>query len=372
MIYSDTKGAPLTASEANANMRELSNRSKQCIAIACSNETAALTAGTAKVTMRMPYDFVLLYVKASLTTPQASGSALTIDVNQNGASILSTRITIDNGEKTSATAQVSPIVSNAFLADDAEITVDIDQLGDGSAKGLKVYLIGLSQSSLPSGDPHWATVASMIQFDGGNNSTAIVDERGLTWVALGNAKLSTAQKKFGSAALYLNGGSGAIRTGANDNLNFGTGNFTIEMWIYQVAITNPNAAIISSGGGTWASGEVRLAFYNSDGRVAIQSSDGAINIPTAGELPIGAWSHVALTRSGNDLRIFINGVEGAIVTTSVAMNFNASGGTFIGYSDVTQQSVNAYIDGLRISKGIARYTADFTPPAAPFPVGWGL
>lgn len=114
----------------------------QCIAAACSDETTALTTGTAKVTFRMPFAFVLTEVRASLTTAQTSGSIFTVDINEAGASVLSTKITVDNGEKTSTTAATAPAISDLNLADDAEITVDIDQVGDGTAKGLKVYLIG--------------------------------------------------------------------------------------------------------------------------------------------------------------------------------------------------------------------------------------
>lgn len=115
----------------------------QCIPIACSDETTALTTGAAKVTFRMPYAFTLSAVRASLTTAQASGSILTVDINEGGTSILSTKLTIDNGEKSSTTAATPAVISDAALADDAEITIDIDQVGAGTAKGLKVYLIGV-------------------------------------------------------------------------------------------------------------------------------------------------------------------------------------------------------------------------------------
>lgn len=112
------------------------------IGVACSDETTALTTGTAKVTMRMPYAYTVQSVRASLTTPQTGGSIFTVDINENGSSILSTKITIDNGEDTSTTAATPPVLSDTSLADDAEITFDIDQIGDGTAKGLKVWLIG--------------------------------------------------------------------------------------------------------------------------------------------------------------------------------------------------------------------------------------
>lgn len=114
----------------------------ESLVIACSDETTALTTGTAKVTLRMPYAFTLTGVRASLTTAQTSGSIFTVDINEGGASILSTKLTIDNTEKTSTTAATAAVISDSALADDSEITIDIDQIGDGTAKGLKVYLIG--------------------------------------------------------------------------------------------------------------------------------------------------------------------------------------------------------------------------------------
>ena len=112
------------------------------IQLAASDETTALTAGTAKVTFRMPYAMTVTEVRASLTTAQASGSIFTVDINEGGTTILSTKLTIDNTEKTSTTAATPSVISDTALADDAEITIDIDQIGDGTAKGLKITLIG--------------------------------------------------------------------------------------------------------------------------------------------------------------------------------------------------------------------------------------
>lgn len=113
------------------------------LVIAASDESTALSTGTGKVTFRMPYAMTLTEVRASLTTAQASGSTFTVDINEDGASILSTKLTIDNTEKTSTTATTPAVISDTALADDAEITVDIDQIGDGTAKGLKITLIGV-------------------------------------------------------------------------------------------------------------------------------------------------------------------------------------------------------------------------------------
>lgn len=111
------------------------------IGVACSNETTALTTGTAE-TFRMPYAMTLTAVRASVTTAP-TGSTLIVDINEAGSSVLSTKLSIDAGEKTSTTAATAAVISDSALADDAEITIDIDQIGSTIAgAGLKVWLIG--------------------------------------------------------------------------------------------------------------------------------------------------------------------------------------------------------------------------------------
>lgn len=112
------------------------------IQVACSDETTALTTGTAKITFRTPCAITVTAVRASLTTAQTSGNIFTVDINEGGTSILSTKLTIDNTERTSTTAATAPVISDTSLTDDAEMTIDIDQIGDGTAKGLKVTIIG--------------------------------------------------------------------------------------------------------------------------------------------------------------------------------------------------------------------------------------
>ncbi len=132
----------LTSSTAASTYGTIAQAKAEYLVCAASDETTALTAGTSKITFRMPYAFTLTAVRASLTTEQTSGSIFTVDINDSGTTILSTKLTIDNTEKTSTTATTAAVISDTALADDAEITIDIDQIGDGTAKGLKITLIG--------------------------------------------------------------------------------------------------------------------------------------------------------------------------------------------------------------------------------------
>jgi hypothetical protein len=113
------------------------------IGVACSDETTDLTTGTAKVTFRMPYAMSLSGVRASLTTAATGSTLLTVDINESGSSILSTKLTIDASETTSLTAADQAVISDAALANDAIMTIDIDAVGETTpGKGLKVWLIG--------------------------------------------------------------------------------------------------------------------------------------------------------------------------------------------------------------------------------------
>jgi len=110
--------------------------------IAVSDESTALSTGTAKVTWRMPYPFHLTDVHSSVTGAP-TGSTLIVDLNEAGTSVLSTKLSIDASEKTSTTAATPPVISDADLAADAEMTIDIDQVGSTIAgAGLKVTMIG--------------------------------------------------------------------------------------------------------------------------------------------------------------------------------------------------------------------------------------
>jgi hypothetical protein len=114
----------------------------EVIGVACSDETTDLATGTGVVTFRMPFAMTLTAVRASVTTAPVDDD-IEVDINEGGSTVLSTVLSIDDGEKTSTTAATAAVISDSALADDAEITIDIDQVGSTTAgAGLKVWLIG--------------------------------------------------------------------------------------------------------------------------------------------------------------------------------------------------------------------------------------
>jgi hypothetical protein len=141
MFWDDSAGtvAWLTPSAA-LEISTTSIRVLETIGISVVSESTTLTTGTAKRTFRMPFAFTVTGVRASLSTASSSGIP-TVDINEGGTTILSTKLTIDANELTSTTAATAAVVSDTAWADDAEITIDIDVAGTG-AQGLKVYING--------------------------------------------------------------------------------------------------------------------------------------------------------------------------------------------------------------------------------------
>jgi hypothetical protein len=139
VVASDLVYLVRSAVSKKATVGELS---LEVLGFACSDETTALTTGNGKVTFRMPFAMTLTGVVATLTTA-ATGSTLVVDINEGGTTVLSTALSIDASEKTSTTAATPAAISDTALANDAEMRIDIDQIGATIAgAGLKVFLIG--------------------------------------------------------------------------------------------------------------------------------------------------------------------------------------------------------------------------------------
>jgi len=120
----------------------------RALEVACSDESTAITTGTAKITFRMPFAMTLSAgeagIRASLTGAGSTSGTTTVDVNQNGSTLMSsTKITIDDGDLTSVGATTAPVLTTTALTDNASITVDVDAVTGGADEtGLKIQLIG--------------------------------------------------------------------------------------------------------------------------------------------------------------------------------------------------------------------------------------
>lgn len=188
---------------------------------------------------------------------------------------------------------------------------------------------------------------------------------------VGNAQISTTQSKFGGSSMYFDGTGDYLISRSSPTLAFGSGDFTIESWVYVSAHTNADGVVCANWTGTWSANNWSL--HSDHGSANEKFSFWAYNYSTSAPIltstttvATGTWYHVAVTRNGNSWRLFINGTqEGSTVTSSAALDNGASWPVYISGA-LSNQVLNGYIDDLRITKGYARYTANFTAPTAPF------
>lgn len=225
-------------------------------------------------------------------------------------------------------------------------------------------------------DPHFANVSLLLHLDGADGSTAIVDSSATpkTATVVADAQIDTAQSKFGGASLLLDGASDFVQFPANAGFDFGAGDFTAELW-WQPNSTTSDQVLISYADPSATSGAgvaFLLNYQGASGSGKIQGAfftgTTAVSIVTSMALVAGQFNHIAYTRAGTTLSVFINGDVGGSVTSSDAMNAPASRLLRIGaYIEANPLFANGWADEVRITKGVARYTAAFTPPTAAFP-----
>lgn len=212
-----------------------------------------------------------------------------------------------------------------------------------------------------SGDPYWGNVGLLLSMNGSDESTSFIDSSNLaiSVTANGEAKIKTDQSKFGGASGYFDGSGDYLSTASNAAFGFGTGDFTIEFWMYPTR-NSGNEAVIDSRGSDIAT----PLWFGKSGAGAVRCYDGT-TVRTGGTLTLNAWQHVAWSRSGSSNVIFLDGTS--VISFSDAFDAGATRPLIIGANVSTGfENYQGYLDDLRITKGVARYTADFTPPTAAF------
>lgn len=229
------------------------------------------------------------------------------------------------------------------------------------------------------GDPYWSSVVLLLHGEGANGSTTITDSSSLnnSLTAVGNCNISTSQFKFGNASILFDGTGDYINVAnpsTNPNFDLSNGDFTIEAFVRPIATgpmliygslnnLNGNGQLWFVVNATFSGGGLLQFGYNT---TALGSGINAIR--GTGTLTTSTWTHVAVCRSGANLRLFAGGVQQGItfnISTSTIFPFNAV--TRIGQTlNGVTYGMNGNIDEFRMTKA-ARYTSNFTPPTAPFP-----
>ncbi|MGE0338119.1 MAG: LamG domain-containing protein [Gammaproteobacteria bacterium] len=222
-----------------------------------------------------------------------------------------------------------------------------------------------------SGDPYWSNVVALLHMDGTDGSTTFIDERGHTFTANGNAQIDTAQSQFGGASGLFDGTGDYITTPDSADWDFGTGDFTVEFFVRFNALPTSDAHTIV---GNYVSGTTGwyVQFRNDapGARLTFGSSGDSPQNDFTWSPSLATWYHVAVSRAVGTARAFVDGGQiGADVTN--AENISGSTGVLmVGALNLGPiQYLNGWLDELRITKGVARYTSSFTPPSGPFPAG---
>lgn len=186
----------------------------------------------------------------------------------------------------------------------------------------------------------------------------ITDRVGKTVYAQGNAKLSTSQKKFGTASLILDGTGDYATVASQPDFNFGTADFTVEFWIYR-----NNTSAVEGLLDFRTSSNQSAGFLYANGTSLYYYVSGANRITAAAALPSAStWYHVAYSRESGNTKLFVNGIQVGSTWTDATDYIQAP--LVIGSNYTHDASVNGNFDDLRITKGVAKYTGAFTPPEA--------
>jgi hypothetical protein len=240
-------------------------------------------------------------------------------------------------------------------------------------KGTAVYTAAFTPPSSP------ATAISGTQVLTNFTNAAIFDNSMMNDLeTVGNAQISTAVKKYGTGSMYFDGSGDYLQTPLNQSVNFGTNSFTIEMWVNPSTTNHQSAclftqehvaanntpisiAIFLNGGNFETVGNgISFGVYNGSSWTVLQH-----NLAT---IPINTWTFIALVRNGNVFTMYVNGTSVGSTTNSTSCSLGSTP-YFLGRRWDLAGSYpyyNGYIDDFRITRGVARYTSNFTPPTSQF------
>jgi hypothetical protein len=213
---------------------------------------------------------------------------------------------------------------------------------------------------------------SLLHFDGVDASTNFIDESGKPWSAYDNAQLDTSQAKFGTASLLLDGIGDCIETPDTDDYYL-NGDFTIDFFVQVISPPVPGQSATFFSQYTDINNGSFMNYYMSTDntthvlRYILRSAGVGQQIFYIQNLTLnpGTWYHLALTRSGNDFRFFRNGLQVGNTQTSTLTYPNLVNPPRIGCYE-SSYFLNGWIDEFRVSKGIARWTSNFTVPTGPY------
>jgi hypothetical protein len=267
---------------------------------------------------------------------------------QNGGSTITSYTVTSSGGQT-ATGGSSPIVVTG-LTTGTSYTFTVTAT---NALGTSVSS-GTSNSVLLISDPYFSSVSLLLNGD----TLTDLSSSPKTITNNGSVTVNTTTKKYGTGSMAFSG-SNYLTANAGSLVAMGTGDYTVEFWFYQTSVPGNQAQMFDTrnaylNGIIVANGTNRAPYFYSGNSYVISSVITNLN----------QWYHIAAVRSGTTMTMYLNGVNvGSATSTDNIVGTNC----YIGQSYDLYQATFGYIDDLRITKGVARYTSNFTPPTASFP-----
>jgi hypothetical protein len=202
----------------------------------------------------------------------------------------------------------------------------------------------------------------------GTNAGIIDKSQSVKSITLnGDVKSSTTQSKYLTSSMYFDGTGDSLTIGNNQGLHIGSGDFTIEMWFRAAAVNTDQTLIIRRASAT-AKGiviNINASAANKLGFIAGDTDTAAweVSMTSTSDLSADTWHHIAIVRSGNNFYLYLDGTQEASASSSVTIADDTSD-LVIGTNEAGTGYFSGYISDLRITKGLARYTSNFTPPSA--------
>jgi hypothetical protein len=220
-------------------------------------------------------------------------------------------------------------------------------------------------------DPNFSNVVLLLYCNGSNGSTTFTDSSSLarTMTRVGDPVISTVQSKWGGASASFPG-AGRVTAASSSDFNFGASDFTIECWVYRTSSAT-SRPIVSRRPGTGYGYCLYLTTGHQLFFEAINSTYGTfVQAYSNTVVPLETWTHVAVTRTASTLKLWVGGVnDQTTVIYASGQNYPSVSQVLAVGSDPNYTGFNfvGYLDDIRISNGIARYSSDFTPPEEEFP-----
>jgi hypothetical protein len=284
-----------------------------------------------------------------------------VTVPPEGANINGAEFTV-SVELAAGTAAATANISGAELTVIASIQggVVADNASAGLSEIVTASLAAGTATGGAGGDPYWANVQMLLWMNGTNGSTTFTDSSttGITVTTHGNAQISTAQSKFGGASGLFDGSGDHLSTATLTSISPGTGAFTIEFWVRWADRTGAQTPftfvgafdITKNGSNTLACGDIMTT---------------ASSLTSTTTFADNQWYHIAVSRGTGAARLYVDGVEESSVSGTNLDLSNQS--IYVGRRLSPAFYLNGYIDDLRLTIGVDRYTANFTPPTAQLP-----